>query len=161
MRRKRRYIGRAVLGARARTETTKQLTREQLRIGRLLYPPVDVARPRTRGDCKGGERPCPWVGCKWSLYLDVNEETGSVRLNFPDREPWEMAESCALDVADRGGATLEEVGAATNVVRERIRQVEVKGLLRLRRPAQRHVTGNDPAEALGLMNHDKRGPWDD
>jgi hypothetical protein len=42
-----------------------------------------------------------------------------------------MAETCALDVADRGGATLEEVGAIMNLTRERIRQVEVKGLSKL------------------------------
>ena len=34
-----------------------------------------------------------------------------------------------IDVADRGGLTLEEVGALTNLTRERIRQVEVSGLL--------------------------------
>jgi hypothetical protein len=42
-----------------------------------------------------------------------------------------MNETCALDVADRGGTTLEEVGAIMNLTRERIRQVEVKGLAKL------------------------------
>jgi hypothetical protein len=42
-----------------------------------------------------------------------------------------MNETCALDVADRGGATLEDVGAIMNLTRERIRQVEVKGLAKL------------------------------
>ena len=42
-----------------------------------------------------------------------------------------MGESCALDVADRGGTTLEDVGAIMNLTRERIRQVEVKALARL------------------------------
>jgi hypothetical protein len=42
-----------------------------------------------------------------------------------------MTETCALDVADRGGTTLEEVGAIMNLTRERIRQVEVKGLAKL------------------------------
>src|ERR1035438_5017031 len=42
-----------------------------------------------------------------------------------------MAETCALDVADRRGTTLEEVGAIMNLTRERIRQVEVKGLAKL------------------------------
>jgi len=39
--------------------------------------------------------------------------------------------SCALDVADRGGATLEEVGALINVTRERVRQIEVMALAHL------------------------------
>ena len=47
-----------------------------------------------------------------------------------------MAETCALDVADRGGITLEEVGEILNLTRERIRQVEVKGLQKLRATAE-------------------------
>src|SRR5687768_18394193 len=42
-----------------------------------------------------------------------------------------MNETCALDIADRGGTTLEEVGAILNLTRERIRQVEVKALAKL------------------------------
>jgi hypothetical protein len=42
-----------------------------------------------------------------------------------------MGESCALDVSDRGGTTLEDVGAIMNLTRERIRQVEVKALAKL------------------------------
>jgi hypothetical protein len=73
-----------------------------------------------------------FVSCKHHLYLDVNPETGSIKLNFPDKEIWEMDETCALDVADRGGITLEEVGTIMNLTRERIRQVETRGLLKLR-----------------------------
>jgi DNA-directed RNA polymerase sigma subunit (sigma70/sigma32) len=47
-----------------------------------------------------------------------------------------MGETCALDVADRGGITLEEVGAIMNLTRERIRQVETRGLLKLRAIAE-------------------------
>jgi len=90
-------------------------------------------RPRTRGECEEGDRPCPWVACKYHLYLDVNPETGSIKLNFPDLEVWEMKETCALDIADRGGATLEVVGATMNLTRERIRQMEVRIPLRLQR----------------------------
>ena len=43
-----------------------------------------------------------------------------------------MAETCSLDVADRGGITLEEVGAILNLTRERIRQVEVRGLSKIK-----------------------------
>ena len=73
-------------------------------------------------------RPCPFVSCSHHLYLDVNPQTGAIKLNFPHLEVWEMAETCSLDVADRGGITLEEVGAILNLTRERIRQVEVRGL---------------------------------
>ncbi|MCB9536384.1 MAG: hypothetical protein H6704_08970 [Myxococcales bacterium] len=53
-----------------------------------------------------------------------------------------MQETCALDVAERGGITLEEVGEILNLTRERIRQVEVKGLQKLR----------DTAEDIGLQD---------
>lgn len=117
---------------RARTIAVKRLTKEQLRIGRLLYPETDYWKPQTRSQCQCFERPCPFVSCKHHLYLDVNPTTGSIKLNFPDLEVWEMDETCALDVADRGGITLEEVGEIMNLTRERIRQVELRGLEKLR-----------------------------
>lgn len=83
------------------------------------------SRPRTRADCASTPRPCPWVGCRHHLYLDVNPETGSLKLNFPDREPWELERSCALDVADSGAVTLDVLGRLLNVTRERARQIEV------------------------------------
>jgi len=116
---------------RARTISVKRMTKRELELGRMLYPEVDVEKPRTRAECVGGERPCPFVSCKHHLFLDVSAKTGAIKLNFPDLEVWEMTETCALDVADRGGTTLEEVGAIMNLTRERIRQVEVKGLAKL------------------------------
>jgi hypothetical protein len=107
------------------------MTKRELELGRLLYPELPVDKPKTRAECVSGERPCPFVSCKHHLYLDVSAKTGAIKLNFPDLEVWEMTETCALDVADRGGTTLEEVGAIMNLTRERIRQVEVKGLAKL------------------------------
>lgn len=117
---------------RSKTIAMKRLTREELRVGALMYPPVDIARPTNRSECKEEMRPCPWVACKHHLYLDINPETGSIKINFPDLEPWELKHTCALDVAERGGITLEEVGEIMNLTRERIRQVEVRGLLKLK-----------------------------
>jgi len=117
---------------RSKTIAMKRLTREELRQGALMYPPVDIPRPTNRDECRGEARPCPWVACKHHLYLDINPETGSIKINFPDLEPWELQHTCALDVAERGGITLEEVGEIMNLTRERIRQVEVRGLLKLK-----------------------------
>jgi hypothetical protein len=86
----------------------------------------------SREECANMPRPCPFVSCAHHLYLDVNPESGAIKLNFPHLEVWEMAETCSLDVADRGGITLEEVGAILNLTRERIRQVEVRGLHKIR-----------------------------
>jgi hypothetical protein len=116
---------------RARTISVKRMTKRELEIGRLLFPETDYYKPRTRAECVDGPRPCPYVSCKHHLFIDVSPRTGAIKLNFPDLEVWEMAESCALDVADRGGTTLEDVGAIMNLTRERIRQVEVKALAKL------------------------------
>ena len=126
----RRYQRRSQL--RAKTIALKRLTKEELRIGREVFPPMPYQRPLTRAECEDGVRPCPYVSCKHHLYLDVNPETGSIKLNFPHLEPWEMIESCSLDVAERGGITLEEVGTIVNLTRERVRQVEVRATTKLR-----------------------------
>ena len=116
---------------RSKTIAMKRLTREELRVGALMFPPVDEPRPKTRAECRGEARPCPWVACKFHLYLDVNPETGSIKINFPDLEPEDMKDTCSLDVAERGGITLEEVGEIMNLTRERVRQVETQGLAKL------------------------------
>ncbi len=116
---------------RARTISVKRMTKRELEIGRLLYPETDYWKPRARSECVDGPRPCPFVSCKHHLYIDVSPRTGAIKLNFPDLEVWDMGETCALDVADRGGTTLEDVGAIMNLTRERIRQVEVKALAKL------------------------------
>ena len=117
--------------ARARTISIRRLSKAELNRGRELYPETDYWKPRNRSECKDMERPCPFVSCKYHLYIDVHPVRGSIKLNFPDIEIWEMTETCALDVADRGGITLEEVGEIMNLTRERVRQVETAGLARL------------------------------
>lgn len=126
---------------RGKTLSRKQMTRElrrQMREGtadpeeQKLREELEGMRPRTRADCAEGPRPCLFVSCKYHLYLDVNPRTGSVKLNFPDKELWELEETCALDVSDRGGITLEEVGAIMNLTRERVRQVETRGIHHMR-----------------------------
>lgn len=94
-----------------------------------LRAELERQRPRTRADCEGGPRPCPFISCRHHLYLDVTAY-GTIRLNFPDQEPWELEESCALDLADRGGMTLEEIGEVLHLTRERARQLETEALAR-------------------------------
>jgi len=126
---------------RGRTLSRKQMARDlrrQLREGTTdpeetaLRESLETARPRTRADCANAPRPCIFVSCRHHLYLDVNPRTGSVKLNFPDKELWELPDTCALDVADRGGITLEDVGVIMNLTRERVRQVEARGIRRMR-----------------------------
>jgi len=94
--------------------------------------PKGFKRPQTRGDCVDSCRPCPWVSCKYNLYLDV-KTSGKLTIVRPDLAPHEMEHSCALDVADDGGHTLREVGEYTNLARERVRQVQEIALEKMRK----------------------------
>jgi len=117
---------------RPKTIAGKRLTRAEIQEGIRLVDDMWYERPKTRADCVDGPRPCPFVSCKYHLYLDVKEETQSIKLNFPHLEVWEMEHSCALDVSEQGGLTLEEVGHILNLTRERVRQVEVAGIEKLK-----------------------------
>jgi hypothetical protein len=139
---------------RSRTMSRKEIARDlrRQRQSGVVDPDLDAvmreiesSRPRERAECATGPRPCMFISCKHHLYLDVNPSTGSIKLNFPDKEVWELEETCALDVADRGGITLEEVGAIMNLTRERIRQVETRGLLKLRAIAEDEPRSGQPA----------------
>lgn len=91
-----------------------------------LVARVALVRPRTRGECADVPRPCPHRACRYHL---ANERA--------THAPGEPSETCALDVAERGGATLVEVGALMGVTRERIRQIEEKAIERFRRKLAR------------------------
>lgn len=102
---------------------------------------MDILRPRKRADClPGGHnemRPCPWYGCKYHLGLDINEDTSSMAVRDLD----DMVHTCDLDVAEIGGVpgsgkgagiSLEECGEIMDLTRERVRQLETRGLVELK-----------------------------
>lgn len=123
-------LGRTRRAVRGRLDVLRARQRRERRQAKAPAPAVaapedDLPRlPATRAECAGGQRPCPFVSCKYHLYLDVNPRTGTIKLNFPDLEVWELPETCALDVADRGEQTLAQIGALLNRTRERVRQIE-------------------------------------
>lgn len=117
---------------------------------RLEVVESDDGRPRTREDCARSERPCPWVGCRHHLAIDVTS-VGSIVRDGASHLPLnatafvveafaesasdalcDMQDTCSLDIADRGDATLHDVGELLGVTRERVRQIESMALVKLR-----------------------------
>lgn len=93
-----------------------------------------MQRPRTRGECADGPRPCPWAGCRHHLILDINPRTGFIKLNFSSIEA--MEETCSLDVAERAAAQgrpldLQTIGALLGRTGESARLSEVDALAAL------------------------------
>ena len=93
-------------------------------------PKLAVVRelPRTRGECQDGQRPCPFIHCRYHLATKLLDGSRRLKVRFVPRGQ----DTCALDVADRGHHTLEEVGALLGVTRERARQIEISALFKLR-----------------------------
>lgn len=86
-----------------------------------------------------GPRPCPYILCKHHLGTEIStrdgmgftiDESGPL-VRYPTQHDGTI-ESCSLDVAARGGATLEEIAAVTAITRERVRQVEERALAKVR-----------------------------
>jgi hypothetical protein len=146
------FAGKGLTGAERASRMDAAATLEQ----------YEGQRPRKRADCMPGganaQRPCPWVGCKFHLAVDVND-VGSVKLNFPHLELSELRDTCALDVADRGAATIEAIGERMNLGVDRIRQIEQRLVrARLLRRIPRSL-GLTPGEILeGLEAKRARGP---
>ena len=120
---------------------------EQPDLAGLFETTTGEWRPRTRADCVGRGlnacRPCCYVECRYHLYGELDPDTGDyVTYHRPggevdwDRVPMDLAmmtETCALDVAERGGATLEEVAVLVGVNTSRCDVIETEALSRARR----------------------------
>ncbi len=108
------------------------IERQTLRKDEREFRRLGIVRPVVLGDCIDEPGPCPFVSCRHHLFLEVNEDTGAIKLNFPDKEPHELAETCSLRVARRGGLSLEEVGKIVNLMGERVSQIEDSGKEKVR-----------------------------
>ena len=90
------------------------------------------SRPVTRADCRNSKRPCPWIGCRYHLMVDWLSE-GKARLIFPFLGIQELKDTCALDVADRGGISREEIAQLMNISREMVRKIEESALTKIKK----------------------------
>lgn len=93
-----------------------------------------------RSDCIGGQRPCRYTRCRYHLWIDA-----------PSSRIEEMGETCALDVADRGRSSLDEIGQLMGLTRERIRQIEVVALRKLRKRLQQQKVNNEREAKIDPM----------
>lgn len=126
---------------RPRRTTTINLGRDSKReaaFQKAITTPLGIpehARPQTRGECLAGDlharRPCPFVSCKYHLASDVSPSSGNIKVTFPGREVWQLRETCTLDIADRGEASLDDVAVALNITRQRAGQIEEEAIAKL------------------------------
>lgn len=119
----------------AHTLSMKHLKAQRRHLSVVTPEMVQLAeRPRTRGDCVDGPRPCPWISCRWHLAIDEQFD-GGLKVNWPDEEGEvdlaAMPETCTLDVADRGEAGWEEIGDYLNISRQGAEQVGYSAMVEL------------------------------
>ena len=115
-----------------------------------------LVRPRIRGECLNGVRPCPWVSCRYHLLWDHNSVLMRYRSHQIDEDElveilFRMPETCALDVADGGGATLQEIADILKMTRERVRQISIA-----RYEEHADPPPPPPPQADGSDNDDKK-----
>lgn len=122
--------------------------------------------PMVRGDCAPGgamhARPCPFATCRYYMAPERRRKDGTLYADQPSG-----TQSCALDVADAGISTLDEIGALMGIVRERVRQIEFKAIVKLRAACK--SVGLDLEDIIDRPRHalddgtsrraDNRDPW--
>jgi hypothetical protein len=92
--------------------------------------PIDEPRPRTRADCRGAVRPCPWISCRHHVGVEVHA-SGNLSWAHPGVAVEDLEHSCALDLAEHSGLTLAQVGNVLGITRERVRQIEHRALAKV------------------------------
>ena len=82
----------------------------------------------TRGACRRLAGPCPHAVCRFNLTAERRDNRGTKATQF--HLPV-VHETCALEAAENGGMTLEEIASRLSLTRERVRQIELGALKKL------------------------------
>jgi hypothetical protein len=127
----------------------KELLDEEERDRRRRRLPV-LQMPATRAECANVPRPCPHTRCVHNNYLAVSSVARGrtvIKRVHPGREPWEMdpRRSCDLDMAEAGPSMVMTIADVLNMTDERVRQIYVDALKKLRQSAP------ELADALGAL----------
>jgi hypothetical protein len=82
----------------------------------------------TRGACRKLPDPCPHAVCRFNLTAERRDNRGAkpAEQHLPV-----VREACALEAAEQGGMTLEEIATRLSLTRERVRQIELGALKKL------------------------------
>jgi hypothetical protein len=82
----------------------------------------------TRGACRKLQGPCPHTVCRFNLTSERRDNRGAkpAQMHLPV-----VRETCALEAAEQGGMTLEEIAIRLSLTRERVRQIELGALKKL------------------------------
>lgn len=115
--------------------------------GRLMVKAAPIhlrVLPETRGECRGGARPCPLVSCRFHLLLDVAIDGRLYKTRALDETSAEsildalvaMPETCALDVADRGGMFEKDVAELLNLGHSQMADIEATAQQKVRERGQ-------------------------
>lgn len=103
--------------------------------------------PASRAHCKDIPKPCPYVSCRHHLWLRLSEEQpGNPQAGKQGETTFRPSsmQSCALDVADNGGASFEEIGVFLGMDSTRGRQIAQAALEKLKK-ACADLELDDPA----------------
>lgn len=82
----------------------------------------------TRGACRKLGGPCPHTVCRFNLTTERRDNRGAKSPHLPLPV---VHETCALEAAEHGGMTLEEIASRLSLTRERVRQIELGALKKL------------------------------
>ncbi len=131
------------------TLSLREMSRQAKRAKQRGQPDLetDYWRPSKRSDCAKIPRPCPFVTCRYNLFLDVCPN-GSLRIPYGEDPEAVLGRenSCALDLAAEGERTLHDVGRHQALTRERVRQIEATAVAKVKRVL--HSPGVDEDEEI-------------
>ena len=82
----------------------------------------------TGGACRKLSDQCPHTACRFNLTAEHRDNRGA---KSAERHLPMVREACALDAAEIGGMTHEEIASRLSLTRERVRQIEFAALSKL------------------------------
>lgn len=136
------------LGIRQIIRQGRAENRARLERGMPERPETHIpGRPKVRADCGQICRPCPYVGCRYNMFLDLTP-TGGIIFNHKDIEPGEVdpEKSCALDIAAGEPLTCIQAAELLNLTNTRVDQIERQALSRFGATARIYELDPGPHE---------------